>query len=241
MLELPNVTLLSIDTVDPQRSIRSMRYSLLQVKFAEAVLVTSQVFRGEMLKTIGGRGRIDQIRVVFVAPGPRQDYERQIVEDLPKWFETEFCLFQEWDSAVMNPSAWEHQWISISVHEHGPRYDFIGAPWPYSFQEPGYPPCIEENCVGNGGFSLRSRRFCQATGELYRNLGMPKAALHLSDAWISRTIRPQLVVNYGMQFAPESEALRFSCENRFYNGQFGLHGKNTIKMNGLDWEFKWLI
>lgn len=232
MLTLPNVTLLSIDTVDPLRSIRAMRYSLLQVKFAEAVLVTSQAFRGEMLRTIGGKGRIDQIRVVFVPPGPRSDYERQIIEDLPKWFETDFVLFQEWDSAVMNPAAWKDEWLG---------YDFIGAPWPWDFHENGYPPCHRNNCVGNGGFSVRSRRFAEATGELYRMHSAPKEALRLSDAWICRTNRTHLEEHYGMTFAPEDEAARFSCENRFYNGQFGMHGKNTIKMNGWDWDFKWLI
>lgn len=230
MLNLPNVTLLSIDTIDPMRSIRSMRYSLLQMKFAEAVLVTSQKFRGEMLRTIGGRGRIDQIRAVFVPPGPRSDYERQIIEDLPKWFSTDFVLFQEWDSAVMNPGAWDSAWL---------EYDFIGAPWPYDFHEVGYPPCIEENCVGNGGFSLRSLRFADATGQLFRKLPDQDMALRLSDTWICRTIRP-ILEGIGMVFAPEDEAARFSCENRFYNGQFGMHGKNTIAMNGFDWKFEWL-
>src|SRR5687767_15053323 len=111
MLSLPSVTLLSIDTLDPSRSIRAMRYSLLQVKVAEAVLVTSQqVFRPEMLRTIGGKGRIDQIRVEFVQPGPRSDYERQIIADMPQWFSTDYCLFHEWDSAVMNAGAWDDEW-----------------------------------------------------------------------------------------------------------------------------------
>lgn len=173
---------------------------------------------------------MDQITIRFIDPGPREEYERQIICDLPKWFTTDFCLFQEWDSAIMNPAAWNNDWM---------QFDFIGAPWPYDFTEIGYPPCIQENCVGNGGFSLRSRRFCLNTAALFANNGQPIEALRLSDAWISRTIRPQLE-QAEMKFAPEEAAMQFSCENRFYNGQFGMHGKNTIAMNGWKWQFEWL-
>jgi hypothetical protein len=231
MLSLPNVTLLSIDCMDPLRTIKAMRYSLLQAKFADAVLVTDRKkFSLDMVRTIGGRGRIDQITVHFVEPGPRSDYERQIVAELPRWFHTHFCLFQEWDSAIVNAAAWNPVWL---------HYDFIGAPWPYDFNEIGYPACTLENCIGNGGFSLRSRRFCVQTGNLFGDMGRPNVALRLSDAFISRTLRPHLE-NAGLKFASEDEALRFACENRFYNGQFGIHGKNTIAMNGWKWDFEWL-
>lgn len=231
MLNLSNITLLAIDTIDPLRTIKAMRYSLLQASFRDAVLVTdNEKYRPEMIRTVGGHGRIDQITVRFVQPGPRSEYERQIVDSLPTWFTTEFCLFQEWDSAIMNPRAWNSEWL---------KYDFIGAPWPHEFDEPGYPRCTAENCVGNGGFSLRSMEFCFQTARCFRDMGRPKEASRLSDAWISRTARPQLEAA-GIKFAPEDEALRFSCENRFYNGQFGIHGKNTIAMNGLDWNFDWL-
>lgn len=237
MLSLPNVTLLSIDTIDPLRTIKAMRYSLLQAKFADAVLVTTaSKFNPSMLKTIGGQGRIDQIEVQFVEPGPRSDYERQIICDLPKWFETDYCLFQEWDSAIVNPSAWNPKWIDRMEPNGG--YDFIGAPWPYNFSEIGYLPCTKDNCVGNGGFSLRSRKFAEATNEVFIRY-RPSLVGLLSDSWISRTARHRLE-SYGHRFAPEDEALKFSCENRFYNGQFGIHGKNTIAMNGWDWKFDWL-
>lgn len=230
MLNLPSVTLLSIDTMDPIRTIKAMQYSLLQAKFADAVLVTDrQKYKPEMLRTIGGKGRIDQIRVEFSPGGPRSMYEQQIICALPQWFHTDYCLFQEWDSAVMNSAAWNPDWLN---------FDFIGAPWPYDFNEIGYPPCTACNCVGNGGFSLRSRRFALDTGDLFTSLTVPGAEI-LSDSWISRTARPHLEKT-GNKFAPEDEALRFSCENRFYNGQFGIHGKNTIAMNGWKWDFGWL-
>lgn len=231
MLNLPNVTLLAIDTIDPLRTIKAMRYSLLQAKFADAVLVTTQSkFNPAMVRTIGGQGRIDQIRVEFVNPGPRSDYERQIICDLPRWFSTKFCLFQEWDSAIVNPDAWNPDWL---------KFDFIGAPWPYDFNENGYPPCTKKNCVGNGGFSLRSRFFCLRTEDAYAGLLEPSEATRLSDAWASRSIRDRLE-SCGVKYATEDEALKFSCENRFYNGQFGIHGKNTIAMNGWKWDFDWL-
>jgi len=73
--------------------------------------------------------------------------------------------------------------------------------------------------VGNGGFSLRSRR-------LHQILGKPEfAPLHPEDTVICRTWRRTLEDEHGIVFAPPDVANRFSAERMGDIGQsFGFHG-----------------
>ena len=73
--------------------------------------------------------------------------------------------------------------------------------------------------VGNGGFSLRSRRLLEALQD-------PRIALaDAEDETICRTFRPLLEREYGIRFADESLADRFSFEAAYPVGRpFGFHG-----------------
>lgn len=222
MLNLPKITLLGIDCIHPVKTLKAMRFSMRQVKFSEAVLVTdcADRFVVEACEKAG-------VKPVHHVTDERIDHERDMLKYTPEWFDTEYCLYQEWDAAVMNPRAWKSWFMD---------YDYIGAPWVLGMTEQGYPECEEWNCVGNGGFALKSKRFAEAISRLVDDAD-PLVAL--SDVWMCRTVRKQMAM-IGMKYAPESLAENFSCEDRFYSGQFGLHGDNTIKMNNLDWSFSWL-
>src|SRR5690349_6482270 len=73
-----------------------------------------------------------------------EDYNRFVVTELHNHFNTEHCLLIQWDGYVINPEAWSDEFL---------QYDYIGAPW-------------DTNIVGNGGFSLRSKRFCELTATI---------------------------------------------------------------------------
>jgi hypothetical protein len=78
--------------------------------------------------------------------------------------------------------------------------------------------------VGNGGFSLRSRRFMEACSRIIK-------IMHPEDHHICRTYRKQLEAE-GMRFAPIEVAERFSFEgylqpHKILTNQFGVHGKNA--------------
>jgi Protein of unknown function (DUF5672) len=214
MLDLSNVTLLAIDLFNPLRTMRSMWYSTRRIKFGDVVLVTNRPI------TVN----IDAIRIHNIdMSDDRINYERLVVRESHQFFQTPYCLFMEWDSFIANPFAWQDVFL---------RYDYVGAPWHYPFHEAPFPPCTHENCVGNGGFSLKSRDLCEALNK-YADPDDPK--IRISDVYICRVLRP-LLLKLGLRFAPEAVAARFSCENVLYSGQFGIHGKWTLKFNGLDLE-----
>ena len=149
--KLSGVTLLGIDTVHPLMTLRSQVYSMRMCDFEQVVLVTdSRRHQGEAHRA--ERLGIKVIHRPHIEG--RGAYERDQLVNLPTWFSTPFVLFSEWDSSVVNPLDW-----SLSDPAYT-TFDYIGAPWPYPYDEAGYPRCTAENSVGNGGFSLRSKRFC---------------------------------------------------------------------------------
>lgn len=218
-LALPQVTLIAVDAFQPKRTVAAINFTLRLATFAGATLITST--------ECGDLGVIPSPLKVFHVnnPATRQRTWREEfwVKNLANCFDTSHCLHMEWDAGIGNPRAWDPAWLD---------YDFIGAPWPWPYQDKTCStPCTAENCVGNTGFALFSRRFCAAVAGLAHPT---PAELTTSDAYVCRTLRPALE-KLGMRFAPESVAEAFSCENRIYSGQFGFHGRGTIRLNGWNW------
>lgn len=153
-----------------------------------------------------------------------RDYSRFCIEDLADCFSTEFVLVLQLDSCVMNPNAWSDDFM---------KYDYIGAPWKMGDKD-WLPPRLvkmgkdrfDKNLyVGNGGFSLRSKRLCQAVRDCQvawdgRN----------EDSNICIRMRDELE-RCGMVFAPYTVARRFSVEHDVFEEQFGVH-KRFFDKNG---------
>ena len=157
-------------------------------------------------------------------------YDRFILNELPNFIHTEYFLVVQTDGFIMNPSAWDDQFL---------EYDYIGAPWAHSplHDWPPHQPTGPKTSVGNGGFSLRSLKLANLVKQQYNwlidNVTTFKTEhWYPEDCFICRDIRPSLEKK-GMKFAPEEVAAKFSCENRPYTGQFGFHGKLTEKMNNI--------
>ncbi|MEO6523835.1 MAG: DUF5672 family protein [Mucilaginibacter sp.] len=140
-----------------------------------------------------------------------EQYSRFVLKESYKYITTTHCLIVQSDGYVVNPEAWQDSWL---------QYDYIGAPWWYK----------DEYNVGNGGFSLRSKRLLEiCAGDPVINLTHPE------DHHICRTYRKYLEETYMISFAPENVASIFSYEgykqkgNKF-DGQFGFHGKRYLNV-----------
>lgn len=137
----------------------------------------------------------------------RQDYSRFMMKELDAQFQTSHVLTIHADGYVINWEAWKEEWL---------RYDYIGATWWYK----------DNMNVGNGGFSLRSKKLTSI---------LAKAKIdhfHPEDHHICRTYRKDLEERYGILFAPEEVANGFSIEaygspDNGYNDQFGFHGPHV--------------
>jgi hypothetical protein len=137
--------------------------------------------------------------------GDIEAYNEFIVGQLHAHVRTAAALLIQHDGFVLNPAAWTEEFR---------QWDYIGAPWSVDGRR----------VVGNGGFSLRSRRLLErlSAADIVRPAGAPE------DWFICVTIRSQLE-DEGFRFAPPELAHRFSFEGDpafgvRWGGQFGFHG-----------------
>lgn len=188
---LNNVTLVAATSVALRQTIEAIRASAREVEFADILLLTDREPAG--LEPFIRWRPIDRL-------ASRHDYSRFMLRQLVEHINTTHVLCVQWDGFVINGSSWLEEFL---------EYDYIGAPWPHF---------TDGHNVGNGGFSLRSRRLLEACASL------PLAGECPEDVVISRLYRRQLEA-HGLRFATQDLAKRFSYERMKPNGsEFGFHG-----------------
>ena len=174
---------------------RALDLSMAKCNFADAILFSDQPVKGTF--------RTEKIEKI----NSTVEYSFFCWKILPDFVKTRFVLIVQWDGYVINAAAWKPIFRT---------YDYIGARWPF---------VTDALSVGNGGFSLRSRKFLCALAE-------SRFELHESQNsdWIAcRTYRPTLATEYGIRFAPPHVADRFSHEYAAPNGPtFGFHGLGNM-------------
>lgn len=188
---LPQVTLCAVSSVNVAATIRALEISLAQVDVAAALLLTDSPITPDH----------PGITVVPIAPvTSSRAYSDFILTQLVHYVETSHCLVIQWDGHVLDASRWHPDFLG---------YDYIGASWP-QFDD--------SHDVGNGGFSLRSRRLMQ----LCRDPAFHPS--HPEDVAIGRVNRNWLE-RQGMRFAPRVLADWFAAERAGdVAASFGYHG-----------------
>ena len=211
-LLLQDVTLLTATSVDIDDAQLSMRISLHNIKFGAAKLLSSALPKEKYPD-------IEYISIPVM--NGIEDYNRFIIEDLHKYFSTSHCLIVQSDSFVVNSNIWKNKFL---------EYDYIGAPWPKKMEiNPNLTLYFKEKFVGNGGFSLRSRKLVETTSKInFKSLDFP---FKNEDVIICHYLYEKMLEK-GIRFASPELAAQFSMEDsgRLYgqnvNTVFGFHGKH---------------
>lgn len=148
---------------------------------------------------------LNDINVVTIsAINTKEQYSRFVIKELNKYINTDFVLMIQYDGFIINPHAWTDEFL---------KYDYIGAKW--QWYNDGFR-------VGNGGFSFRSRRLLKALSDEAVKIDSVEYG---EDTLICRTYRGFLENKYGIKFAPEFLADKFSYERAEPQGlPFGFHG-----------------
>lgn len=199
--DLADVTICAIDSVNVSATKAALDRSIGSCTFGDAVLFSHEQADGAFRCVT-----IDRIDSTAA-------YSDFLYKQMPRLIETPFVLIVQWDGYVIDPSAWRPDFR---------QYDYVGAPWP--FVDDGF-------SVGNGGFSLQSRKFLQAM--LDDRLVLREDVN--SDWQVCRTFRPQLENEFGLRFAPQAVAETFSYETvpiREFTAArpqtFGFHGMGNM-------------
>ena len=214
MKKLSNVTLVGIDCVDVERIQKALDISSKDIQFAEVKLLTS-------LST-------DDVRKVEIPPiNTVEEFSEFCIKDLHKYVDTDYVLLVQHDGFILNLESWEDEFL---------QYDYIGAPW-FIYEEFWFElfdlprELFDTLVVGNGGFSLRSKKFLEKSAELANKNIFKK--YHPEDLMLCVWNRKEME-EVGIKFAPADVAARFSVEGDYrdllnaklapYDKQFGFHG-----------------
>jgi len=202
-LKLNTVTLVCLDTRNVEAAIDSMSRSLSKVKFAENILFTSKTMCTKELKL---KANLAGIKLEYV-PEIKSitEYSLFILSNLSSYINTNYCLLTQWDGWVINTEFWDSDFLN---------YDYIGAIW----------PLYSDYQVGNGGFSLRSKKLLNSTRDFIKCNPDYKIPL-IEDDYICRENRQSFEQNYQIKFPSKEIANKFSIErNGIPTKSFGFHG-----------------
>jgi len=236
-IKLNDITLCSFCWGDNfiNNTLRSMLICMDKCEFDDVIMITNT-------KDIDNIEKHDGIRVQQVSfdlnnnlkndDVNRENFSKIFLENLNKFITTEYCLTVQPDSTIINVCSWTNEFLD---------YDYIGAPWPLKILTSS-DMCANKinffpNTVGNGGFSIRSKKFieCSLKMETY----------HKNEDLNLCIFNYQKMRDLGITFAPKELACKFSLEhpiddvkefNRdtlFTYNSFGFHG--TFNSAGMDY------
>jgi hypothetical protein len=211
ILSLKTVTLICIDgigNIDP--AIKAIGHSIQKINFAKVVLLTPQKTSLEN----------KNIEIINIPKMNWNEYNEFVISKFTDYFDTDFALLCQDDGYVSNPEMWTDEFLN---------YDYIGAPWPLDLKnqlmfnlEKGTdlhckpfikntPKLKNYNAnnyrVGNGGFSLRSKKLCEFVKKFTE-----KYPEKPEDNIIS-IYEKEEIENNGMKIAPIEIAAKFSVES----------------------------
>ena len=150
---------------------------------------------------------------IYVPCDPFNRYTHSVIclQGPIQHLETDYALYIQYDGFPVDKTAWTDEFL---------EYDYIGAPWPFH---------AEGQQVGNGGFSLRSRKLMELAKDLEPHYDRGHDSFWLEDGMIGIHYRPYLE-SQGVRFAPVELAHRFSHEHPFgqRHKSFGFHDKANL-------------
>ena len=214
--DLRKVTLVTMTSVDIENTVKAMIHSCRGIVFGDIKFISD--VKPESLPPQFKYCQIDKMNSV-------DDYSFNIVYNLHKFIDTEFALIIQADGYIVNPHMWQDYFLN---------YDYIGAPWglpndDFSFRDP-FNNLIR---VGNGGFSLRSKKILSLPTEL--KLEWKSYFGYYNEDGFFTCHNRHIFEKEGCVFAPLDVAKYFSHEAEIPETHgiepFGFHGKWSKYIN----------
>lgn len=186
----------------------AIRETWIQIGMLHTVLVVNKQF--DAVKMFAQRFANVEIQVEpSLIPGSTRPLSLDCICRLHTRFSTEYVLIVQNDGFPLCRGEEFYKFIG--------QWDYIGGPWGGRlsyFDFFPYPECA----VGNGGFSLRSRRICRAAAEHWRGIArliIPYTNWFYEDIYYTRAMTV-LVRGWRKMFniAPFTVAREFSLANK---------------------------
>lgn len=206
IVKIPSIALVAVASTKVPETIEAMRKCQAQFSFTKSILCTHEDIAPE------------GIEIVKTEKLDYEGYNRFVAMELWKHVDADYVILCQNDGYILNGQKWESRWL---------EYDYIGAPWPIPEDDKTYrTPSGQLVRVGNGGFTLRSRKLLRAPSILGLTFTDNGTGFPHEDGFLCVHNRDELEKN-GIKFAPLEIALKFSRElpvpERTDNDTFGFH------------------
>lgn len=224
MINLSNIDILTVNSANPRAGLAAIKHCQKFFNFGRAIILSHEDINDSAVELI----KVPKIESI--------DGYNDAILNLNRYSSNSFVLVVQDDGFITNPALWADEFLD---------YDYIGAPWPsekdsawIELQNPRMRQFmynnLAKNRVGNGGFSLRSKKYLQYSAQFASCDGFGE------DAFLN-ILNYDKAIEFGIKFAPFELAKKFSYENPFYedgetrnaNGDwfqpanhFGFHGHN---------------
>ena len=199
-----DITLVCIDTCTHELAKKAIEKSLENIDPKEVVIFSDKNF-------------FTDGQWIKINPLNRKEYSEYCIKQIYKHINTDFVLIVQNDGMATNKEFWSDDFLN---------YDYIGAPWPENI-------FISFSGVGNGGFSLRSKKLLY---ELQNDKVVYDGISNKIDCWDTSGEDYVICVEYrkyletrGIKFASLEIANQFSHEfEPEKKNTFGFHGKFNV-------------
>ena len=188
---MKDVTLVAIDFLWHDLTGYAIQRSLEQIDAKEVLIISDK----EILK---GAKHVMRPPVANMA-----EYANIMLKGVAEHVNTKHALFVQWDGIANDKAQWTDEFLD---------YDYIGAVWPWR---------QEGQNVGNGGFSLRSKKLLDEC--MHDSVQLTEEEPIAEDNIIGIHKRTYLE-SKGIKFAPTKLARQFSFETGLHESSFGFHG-----------------
>ena len=192
MKKLDNITLIALTSVRIPQTIKALEYSCKGINFGK-VKIASDIKPDNLP---------DYIEHEYTEKSSNIDeWNYNIIYNLPKHIDTEFALLIHDNGFVVNPDSWKDEFLN---------YDYIGAPWPLPSDHFSYRDSNNEIIRVGNSVSLRSKKLLDIPNKL--NLEWkPFHGFSNEDGYICVNYRHKYIEE-GCKFADINIAKFFSHE-----------------------------
>jgi hypothetical protein len=202
MKNLKNITLINVNCIDSKLAVKTLNASCSVLDFFKVILFSDE--KPENLTSNITFIKIDKIETI-------NQYNEFILRRLVDYIESGHCLIIQNDGFVINPDLWKDEFL---------EYDYIGAPW----SKYGMKVWKRTNRIGNGGFSLRSKKLMEFIKNFkYINYDSPEDV-----------ITSLVIEKHNFKYPSVELACKFSLECPIEDypfdiqNCFGFHGKDIF-------------
>src|SRR3990167_9310002 len=188
---IPMIDLVAVACTKVPETIEALRKSQSKFNFSRTILFTHEDIK------------VDGIEVIKIDKLDYKGYNEFVAMKLWQHIGSDYIILVQNDGYVTDASQWTNEFM---------KYDYIGAPWPIPEDDKTYrTPSGRLVRVGNGGFSLRSRKLLRAPTILGLEFTDNGSGFWHEDGFLCVHSRDVLEKN-GIKFAPVELAAHFSTE-----------------------------